>query len=47
MYYRVYLSAATAQGSGEQIFLDMKTTPSEREFTLFDSRHHPCKGVLQ
>ena len=37
MYYRVYLSAATAQGSGEQIFLDMKTTPSEREFTIFIS----------
>ena len=32
-YYRVYLSAATAQGGGEHIFLDMKTTPSERKCT--------------
>ena len=34
-YYRVYLSAATAQGGGEHIFLDMKTTPAERKPRLF------------
>lgn len=27
-YYRVYLSAATSRGSGEPIFLDMKTLPA-------------------
>ena len=31
MYYRVYLSALTAQGIGEPIFLDMKTTDTGRK----------------
>ena len=30
-FYRVYLAAATSKGTGEEIFLDTKTSPAERK----------------